>query len=208
MNITPAGIQALANGDIENFLVASTPGGIEVQEATGQTEINEKNLLPIQEGMSGNSKENLEMMGVKVISESDDLFYNVELPDGWKMEPSDHSMWSYLLDDKGRERASIFYKAAFYDRNAHISFTPRFKTNYVSDNGGSPKYDYQKRKEGKWKGIVTDGGKIVFETESKVIWNGDDESYWDGQKKLEQEAKDWLIERYPNYHDKFEYWEE
>ena len=34
--ISPAAIRALAEGDIENFFVAATPGGIEAQEARGQ----------------------------------------------------------------------------------------------------------------------------------------------------------------------------
>lgn len=35
-NITPAAIQAAVSGNIENFIAASTPGGIEAQEAAGQ----------------------------------------------------------------------------------------------------------------------------------------------------------------------------
>jgi hypothetical protein len=44
----------------------------------------------------------------------------VSLPPGWKVVPTDHSMWSDLVDAKGEKRASIFYKAAFYDRDAFI----------------------------------------------------------------------------------------
>ncbi len=34
--MNPAALKALVGGDIENFLVASTPGGIEAQEKRGQ----------------------------------------------------------------------------------------------------------------------------------------------------------------------------
>ena len=37
MNLTHAGLGALANGDIENFLVASTPGGIERADPGNET---------------------------------------------------------------------------------------------------------------------------------------------------------------------------
>lgn len=73
------------------------------------------------------TKQQYEKMGIKVIGEYDDLFYNVQLPEGWKVEATEHSMWNNLLDDKGRKRASFFYKAAFYDRDAFINFNIRFK---------------------------------------------------------------------------------
>lgn len=50
----------------------------------------------------------------------DPLFRPATLPEGWKREGSDHAMWSYIVDDKGRRRVSIFYKAAFYDRKASM----------------------------------------------------------------------------------------
>ena len=51
---------------------------------------------------------------------NDALFQYVTLPEGWHKQPTEHSMWSHLLDDKDRKRASIFYKAAFYDRSAQL----------------------------------------------------------------------------------------
>lgn len=52
---------------------------------------------------------------------SDPLFRPATLPEGWKREPSDHDMWSFILDPLGRRRVRIFYKASFYDRRAHMS---------------------------------------------------------------------------------------
>jgi hypothetical protein len=51
----------------------------------------------------------------------DPLFRPATLPEGWKREGSDHSMWSYIVDDKGRQRVRVFYKAAWYDRDAFMS---------------------------------------------------------------------------------------
>lgn len=101
------------------------PSAIENQEKQGQKELVESSQLPrkVNPYATGpTAKEAYEKMGIKVLDESkDDLFYNVVLPSGWSIQCGDHSMWSALLDDKGVERASIFYKAAFYDRKAFIN---------------------------------------------------------------------------------------
>lgn len=124
-HITPAALSALAKDDLENFLVAATPGGIEAQEARGQQAFVNSATLP-REFNSG-TREELEQMGVRFGADIDDLFCQVELPPGWRKVAEGHSMWSKLVDDKGRERASVFYKAAFYDRKAHINLSPRFR---------------------------------------------------------------------------------
>jgi hypothetical protein len=53
-----------------------------------------------------------------LVTDGNDLFYDAKLPEGWKLEPTDHSMWSRIVDNQGQERVKIFYKAAFYDRSA------------------------------------------------------------------------------------------
>lgn len=52
--------------------------------------------------------------------DGDPLFQRTTLPDGWKREPSDHDMWSYVVDETGTRRVAVFYKAAFYDRRAFM----------------------------------------------------------------------------------------
>lgn len=52
---------------------------------------------------------------------ADPLFRPASLPEGWTRQDSDHAMWSHIVDANGRRRASIFYKAAFYDRRAFMS---------------------------------------------------------------------------------------
>lgn len=116
--LTPAAIAALAKGDIGNFLVAATPGGVEAQEAQGQRDLVNSSKLPKE--MMGQSRESLVAAGVVIGSDADDLFVNVTLPDGWKLVPTDHSMWSELSDETGKSRYEVFYKAAFYDRDAFI----------------------------------------------------------------------------------------
>lgn len=122
MKITPAALVALVSGlenekdGLENFRAAVTPGGIERQEAEGQRIFVASEVLPIDCPQS-----ELEALGFKFGEPVDDLFVAVQFPDGWKKKATDHSMWSELIDPEGKVRASIFYKAAFYDRKAHMS---------------------------------------------------------------------------------------
>jgi hypothetical protein len=116
--ISPAAMIAALTGDLENAMIAATPGGIEAQEARGQKDFVANNTLPIKCNFC--TREQLEEMGIVFGEPVDDLFVEVQLPKGWKKVPTDHSMWSDLVDAEGHKRASIFYKAAFYDRDAFI----------------------------------------------------------------------------------------
>ncbi len=102
------------------WVMGGNPRAIEAQEKRGQEELINSEQLPCE--CKKEDKEKLESLGVKFGKplENDPLFCNALLPKGWKKEGSDHDMWSYLVDDKGKRCASIFYKAAFYDRKAHI----------------------------------------------------------------------------------------
>lgn len=106
-------------------LFTAQPGGIEAQEARGQRELVESTQLPKDTGFTPRSK--FEELGIRFGAEipDDPLFIDAELPDGWTRRASDHSMWSYLVDQFGRDRCSIFYKAAFYDRRATINLVAR-----------------------------------------------------------------------------------
>ena len=62
-------------------------------------------------------------LGIDIVAEVDELFYEVVLPDGWQVE-SDYSSayWSYIIDENDECVGNIFYKAVFYDREAFIHF--------------------------------------------------------------------------------------
>lgn len=119
LKMTPAAFAAAANGDLDNFFMAATPGGIEAQEAAGQATFVAQESLP--KRIMDITREQLEALGFQFGEDLDDLFVTARLPKGWKKEAApDHSMWSYLIDENGKRRASIFYKAAFYDRSAFM----------------------------------------------------------------------------------------
>lgn len=119
--INPVALSAAMSGDLKNAIVASTLGGIEAQEAQGQKELANSSELPVRAPW-----EELRKMGITDIEDYNEaakqgkLFCKAELPPGWKKMPTDHSMWTDLVDDKGVKKASIFYKAAFYDMDAFL----------------------------------------------------------------------------------------
>jgi hypothetical protein len=104
-----------------NLSIAVAPGGIEEQEAQGQQNLVRSTTLPIK-----GDWEVLERWGVQKGEPIDKLFCYCTLPDGWTKAPTDHSLWSSLVDARGLIRASIFYKAAFYDHDAFFHSVRRF----------------------------------------------------------------------------------
>lgn len=213
--ITPAAFGAAMRGDIDNFMVAMTPGGIEAQEAQGQRDLVKSERLPKDINdhrfRGKDVKEVYALAGIEVLGEYDNIFLNVKFPAGWKLAPTDHSMWSKLLDEKGRERAAIFFKAAFYDYNAHFSFTPRFRATVEPEDAYKTDVSYEEREKMPRFGRVYDGGTVVFQTEGIQLEPSSRENWEkrDAQgKELRTAAENWLRENgYPEFGDPLKYWE-
>lgn len=190
--MNPAALAALLNGDIDNALVASTPGGIEAQEARGQADLCNTSRLP--KDHRPECREALEAAGVVFGDSSDDLFLNVTLPEGWKLQATEHSMWSDLLDENGYKRAAVFYKAAFYDMGAHFSACRRFSVDAYHDMGD----------DGMRSIVVRDakqnGPAKVFGT----VESG--KNGWEASGELNLQAVDWLRTHYPDYNNAAAYW--
>lgn len=91
---------------------------VENQEARGQAQVVASEQLPAQGDWAM-----LEALGfVKGEPvEGDDLFVHATIPEGWYKEATEHSMYTVIKDERGVERVSVGYKAAFYDRWAQIS---------------------------------------------------------------------------------------
>ncbi|MCP4967225.1 MAG: hypothetical protein GY926_18590 [bacterium] len=197
MTITPS-----KNDDPVDMMLAlvgemERPGaGIEAQEAAGQVQLVNSDVLPT-EALYG-AREALEAAGVRFgePDPDDPLFAPVELPSGWRKERSDHSMWSHLIDGQGRRRAEIFYKAAFYDRRAHIMATQRFTVRFD--------YDHQDA-TGEAVSRVYDGQTVTWETEANP-WDVEPEQDYDRQRCADKVASDWLDRRWPDWQDKTAYW--
>lgn len=119
--LTPAAIIAAASGDMENALVALLPGGIERQEKAGQAALVASTEMPLE---LSPDREAFEAVGFTFGEPIDSVFMKATLPAGWKRVPTDHSMYSDILDETGKRRVEVFYKAAFYDRRADARLLP------------------------------------------------------------------------------------
>ncbi|MDG9703764.1 hypothetical protein [Streptomyces sp. DH37] len=126
--ITNTTARALDQAEAMLLLAASMgPGGsgraIEEQERRGQAELLHSDRMPTN---LKPTKEAFEEVGFTFGEPDvgDPLFAPATLPDGWTRQGSDHDMWTYIVDELGRRRVSVFYKAAFYDRSAHASLLP------------------------------------------------------------------------------------
>ncbi len=178
----------------ENMLAAMLPGGIEAQEAHGQRIFVQSETMPKDGGMGIDSRPLLEQINIKVLGDYDDIFYSVELPAGWHKEPTEHPMWNKLIDDKGRERASIFYKAAFYDRNAHMRLKGRFRAGFEVV-GGWENYRFNNPNT-RYFGAVYD--------DNKIIWRSDES---DDNEIVTKLAIAKVAEMYPDYKNTAAYWD-
>jgi len=102
------------------LLSEGNDGYIGGMEAAGQRELVASTSLPTQ--LSSGTDEDFVKLGF-IFGEPDSrdpLFRPATLPEGWRKEGSDHNMWSYVVDQLGRRRVAIFYKAAYYDRRADM----------------------------------------------------------------------------------------
>jgi hypothetical protein len=178
------------------WIMGGNPGAIEAQEAQGQKELVASSQLP----RKCNSPRNIDLkrqykeMGIKVNdSDGDPLFFDAVLPKGWELRSTDHDMWNGLFDDKGRERATIFYKAAFYDRDSFINFNCRYyiTSEYVEKEEGDkyhPKYVCVKDHA---------TGEELFKTEVT-------KEYEDSHLRVQ--CTKWLKKKYPKYEKITAYW--
>lgn len=115
------GLEILRSAMLSDMIGRRSGAEIEDMEAIGQRELCASSCLPTLYSM-GEGRGALVNAGVKFLGTvaDDDLFEHVALPEGWRLVPTGHSMWSDLIDERGTVRAKVFYKAAFYDRRAHI----------------------------------------------------------------------------------------
>lgn len=102
---------------LPHAIMGGDPGAIEDQEARGQAELVASTLLPTDMG----DRDAYEALGFRFGEPGDDsLFLPAELPEGWTKRATGHNMWSEIVDSDGKHRVGVFYKAAFYDRSAHM----------------------------------------------------------------------------------------
>jgi hypothetical protein len=121
-----------ALGDSDSYITG--------MEAAGQQQLVNSTMLPTK--VNSGSDDDLRALGFQLgdPDPNDKLFRPVTLPEGWSKQRTDHSMWSRVFDQHGRPRLTVFYKAAFYDRDAFINV--QTVRGYADDlmNGIAPLY--------------------------------------------------------------------
>ena len=183
----------------KQWLSGLNPKAIEFQEAQGQEELMESTQLPRKESRYApeTACDIYKQLGIEVLNQEGDpadaLFVDVKLPEGWHIQPTEHSMWSELKDDKGGVRATIFYKAAFYDRDAFITFQTRYiaTQEYTDMKGGKSPYP----KFYCIKDQLTD--TILYKT--KTTKDYEDE-------KLRRASISWMKDKFPDHNSITAYW--
>lgn len=184
---------------LEALVTGGASGTIERQEERGQQQLVNSDVLPA----DIHGREALERAGVVFGGpvQNDPLFVYATLPAGWKKASTGHSMWSDLLDEQGRKRASIGYKAAFYDRWASMSATHRFTFSLdYSDEA-------QARKDKECVGIVKDGERVIYRAVFQVKDGDPEYGPASAYEQAQAAARGWLTARYPNWEDASAYWD-
>lgn len=204
---------------------ASTPHGenhcseaIYASEKRGQSQFVKSESLP---SKCRESDEVLESIGIQVGKpfEEDPLFRPAILPDGWKKKATDHDIWSEIVDEKGRVRIGVFYKAAFYDRKADMRLERRYRVSdrrtlrSIVENIG--RYEKMEDKSDDDDVIVIDYGTVPpTEIFHKAVPRRSNElsreercERLDTIWKIENEANEWLKENYPEYESPSAYWD-
>lgn len=117
-DIHATALLALATGD--------TTAIVEEQERAGQRQLVNSDRLPVEIQSGCGDTAAFEALGFTFgePDRHDPLFRPATLPEGWKREGTDHDMWSFIIDQLGRRRVAVFYKAAFYDRRASMRLNP------------------------------------------------------------------------------------
>ena len=173
---------------------------IENMEAEGQQEAIRRTLLARRMYPSQADWESLGFTFVDIPDDS--VMYQAELPEGWSIEATSHSMHSNILDANGLKRGSMFYKASFYDRNASMSLERRYNINrrYFEEEPRTFEVYFGNEQE-----ILFVAGKVVKPT------NGTEEEIdaaYAEAARLEQIALEWANEHYPDWENVHAYWDD
>lgn len=211
---TPSTVEDTTKRDsLEHLRSGVVMGGsnyIEDMEKRGQEQLVKSQQIPTK--LSGCTEAQLTDLGFELgeVCAADPMFRMAKLPKGWKRKGGDHAMWSYLIDENGLERASIFYKAAFYDRSAHLVLSTRIRCERdykaldahgmlrthitaTMPSGQEPKILHTITDDVKWKSQ---------KEQSELRVNGKDQEYFNryyaAQDAHDKLASDWVKANHPD----------
>lgn len=182
------------------------PGiAIPMQEKRGQQELVSSTRLPVQGSESPEAQASPIQWGDVV--KDDPLFREATLPAGWKKVAADHDMWSFIKDDKGRTRAKVFYKAAFYDRRASIDFCRRYTCEVDYRDEAYAKVDVETTAMAMDYGVVPPA-PVHKSTRQVPNQKNNSQAHYAAVEENRKAVEAWLKEKFPNHADPNAYWDE
>lgn len=108
---------------VESIVLGSNQT-IENMERRGQQELVASTKLPVRNAGGYRDPDDAPYLALGFTfgppDADDPIFREATLPNGWTKQGTDHSMHSVIVDERGEERVGVFFKAAFYDRHAHM----------------------------------------------------------------------------------------
>ena len=148
------------------------------------------------------ARENWEELGFTFTDiPGDNVLCKATLPEGWEMVAIDHSMWNNIIDEQGRVRGSMFYKAAFYDREARMELNQRYRIiiDYLDDHVTTEVYFGNPKEKVFVAGQIH---KADFSSQESI------DAYYDELRRLENLTKNYANLYYPNWRDETAYWDD
>lgn len=146
-------------------------------------------LLP--KNMSPN-KSVFENLGFE-FKEYDSVTLEATLPEGWTILSSENGLETLLIDEKGRNRGSFFFRGNVLSRTGYMLLVQRYHATY---------YFINPNKIGPIKVVATDfDGTVIFK--AGYCMN----SYSNEYEHLLTKAKDFLNKNFPNWKNPINYWD-
>lgn len=130
--------------------------------------------------------------GLHVMGDLHAEFFAIEVPSGWRLQPVAHdSLWSLILDEQGRERASVYYQA-----NAAILYL-HHRYNIFSH--------YLDPTDPTVRIISARDERRIFREFGRIY--SDEILYFQEVHRVEMQAHDWFDSEYPGWRSPFAYWD-
>lgn len=164
----------------------------------------------------------LEVLGFRFGSPVDAQLISATLPPWWSVRTDEQNVFvTRLYDGQGRERGTIFFKAAFYDYAAHVIWLPRYSCRtWYAARGDLPERQHDLGGEMAVCSVVHDrmtGANVYWSVsypyyrEYRTLGEEGYEAYRDyyaTRTAAERAAREYLQTTYPRHDDPFAYWDD
>lgn len=119
---------------------------------------------------------------------------NVRLPPGWEHDSDSSPYFTFLLDEKGRQRAQLFSSHGY----ASIQLLTRYEILFDRESLDST---------GRVIARVVDGARPVFTTQPRAVEKPYNHEFYRAQTDVVNEAKAWLDANRPGWTKPSAYWD-